>query len=363
MGLFGFIKSQFIEVIEWTDDSSDTLVYRFPVANKEIKMGAQLTVREAQNAVFVNEGQIADVFSPGRYQLSTANLPILTKLKSWKYGFNSPFKAEVYFVNTKQFTQQKWGTANPIIMRDREFGMLRLRAYGVFAFRAVDPAKLLKEVFGTSGHFTSEEIVGQLRSTAISGLSDLLAESQIAALDISMHYDELSEQAAHKLRPRFAEYGLDITSFTIENVSLPKEVEAVLDKRTSMGIVGDLGRYAQYQAAEALREAANNEGGGVAAAGVGLGAGAALGKALTQAMSGEPAPTPTPAPAAPVSQPAPQTDTLGKRFCPECGMAVPESFKFCPGCGNSLATTKKCSSCGFEADRNMKFCPECGQKL
>jgi membrane protease subunit (stomatin/prohibitin family) len=351
MGLFGFIRSQFIEVIEWTDDSSDTIVYRFPVANNEIKMGAQLTVRETQNAIFVNEGQLADIFGPGRYQLSTANLPILTRLKSWKHGFNSPFKAEVYFVNTKQFTQQKWGTANPVMLRDREFGMLRLRAFGVFAFRVVDPGKLLKELLGTDGHFTTAEIVTQLRSMIVSGLSDLLAESSIPALDLAMHYDELSQQATEKLRPRFSEYGLDITSLTIENISLPAEVEAVLDKRTSLGIAGDLGRYAQFQAAEALRDAAQNEGGGAAGAGVGLGAGAALGRMLTEAMKADPTP------------PAPPAGEAATRFCSQCGKPIQASFRFCGHCGASLATTPSCPGCGQEVDQSMKFCPKCGHKL
>lgn len=247
--------------------------------------------------------------------------------------------------------------------------MLRLRAFGVFAFRAVDPVKLLKELFGTSGNFSTEEIVGQLRSIAISGMSDLIAESKIPALDLSMQYDELSTQAVQKLRPRFAEYGLDIVSFTIENISLPKEVEAVLDKRTSMGIVGDLGRYAQYQAAEAIREAAQNEGGGAAAAGVGLGAGVALGKMLTQAMTAEnsqPPASPAAPPVAPPQTPKPAQSvnaSASTRFCPECGMEVPQAFKFCSGCGHSMATTRTCPDCGQESDLTMKFCPQCGKKL
>ena len=254
MGIMRFIRSQLIEVIEWTDNTSDTMVYRFPVQNNEIKMGAQLTVRESQAAVFVNEGQLADVFTPGRYQLTTENMPVLTKLKSWKYGFNSPFKAEVYFVNTKQFTHQKWGTSNPIMMRDQEFGMIRLRAFGTYAFRAVDPERFLKELFGTRSTFNTEDITGQLRGLIVSGMSDLIAESQIPALDLSMNYDELGAQARVKMSPRFEKYGLECTLIAIENISLPKEVEDVLDKRTSMGIIGDMNRYAQYQSAEAIRE-------------------------------------------------------------------------------------------------------------
>lgn len=205
MGLFKFLKNQFIEVIEWTDDTTDTMVYRFPVENKEIKMGAQLTVRESQLAVFVNEGEIADIFYPGKYELSTQNMPIITKLKSWQYGFNSPFKAEVYFVNSKQFTDQKWGTSNPIMMRDKEFGMIRLRGYGIYSYRVNNAEIFLKEVFGTNQHFDTESISGQLKRTIISGITDLIGEAKVSALDLAMFYDELSDQAKTKLQPKFNE--------------------------------------------------------------------------------------------------------------------------------------------------------------
>ena len=277
MGLFGFFKSQFIEVIEWTDNSTNTMVYRFPVQNNEIKMGAELTVRESQVAIFVNEGEIADVFGPGRHQLWTQNMPILTKLKSWKTGFNSPFKAEVYFVNTKQFVNQKWGTSNPIMMRDPEFGMIRLRGYGIYSYRVSEPTVFLKELFGTNATYDTSNIENQLKKMIISGLTDLFAESKIAALDLAMYYDELSTQGKEKMQERFSAFGFEITSLYIENLSLPKEVEKAMDKRTSMGVLGDLGQYQQYQAAEAIRDAAQNEGGGLAGAGAGLGAGAALG--------------------------------------------------------------------------------------
>ena len=191
MGLFNFIKSQFIDVIEWSDTTTDTMVYCFPVQNKEIKMGAQLTVRESQAAIFVNEGQVADVFGPGRYELSTQNMPVLTKLKSWKYGFDSPFKADVYFVNTKQFTDQKWGTSNPIMMRDREFGIIRLRAFGIFSFRVSEPVVFLKEIFGTNQVFDTDSITGQLKRSLISGISDLLGETNIAAIDLARFYEGL----------------------------------------------------------------------------------------------------------------------------------------------------------------------------
>lgn len=345
MGLFNFIKSQFIEVIEWTDATTDTMVYCFPVQNKEIKMGAQLTVRESQAAVFVNEGQIADVFGPGRYELSTENMPVLTKLKSWKYGFNSPFKAEVYFVNTKQFTDQKWGTSNPIMMRDREFGVIRLRGYGIFSFRVSEPVTFLKEIFGTNRLFGTADIVNQLKASIVSGVSDLLGETNIAAIDLARFYDELSRDSLEKLQPRFDALGLKLVSFYIENISLPEEVEKVIDKRTSMGVIGNMQQYAQYQAAEAIRDAAQNPGGGLAGAGAGLGAGAAIGNMMGEAFK---------------SMNNPQTQS-SYVVCQECGSKSPADFKFCGGCGKSLMPPKKrCVKCGFEMDEKIKFCPECG---
>ena len=254
MGLFQKLAGQLVDVIEWKDDSNDTMVYRYNRNDKEIMMGAQLTVRESQVAIMVNEGKLADVFQPGRYQLSTQNMPILTALKAWKYGFNSPFKAEVYFINTKQFLDQKWGTSNPVMMRDAEFGMVRLRAFGIYSFRVVDPVAFLKEVFGTNALMTVEGVTGQIKRTLVSGLSDAIAQSKIPALDLAANYDELSQYALQTLAPRIEGLGLKLESFVIENISLPDEVEKAIDKKTSMGVVGDLNQYTQYQAAEALHE-------------------------------------------------------------------------------------------------------------
>src|ERR671917_1802477 len=276
--------NQFIEVIEWLDDSGNTMLYRFPVADQEIKNGAKLTVRESQVAVFVHQGQIADVFGPGLHTIDGGNTPILTKLGAWKYGFNSPFKAEVYFVNTKQFTDLKWGTPNPVMMRDTDFGMVRLRAFGIYSMRVADPQALIKEVAGTSGRFVTEDVEGQLKRTLVSGFSDALGESKIAALDLASNYDELGRFGRTKLGDEFKTFGLELTKFVIENISLPQEVEAAMDKRTSMGVIGDVGRYAQFQAADAMRDAAQNPGGG-AGAGMGLGAGFAMGNAMASAMS------------------------------------------------------------------------------
>jgi membrane protease subunit (stomatin/prohibitin family) len=253
MSLWNKITGQFIDIIEWMDTTNDTLVWRFPRYNNEIKNGAKLVVREGQSAIFVNEGQLGDVFSmSGTFELSTQNLPILTTLKSWKYGFNSPFKAEVYFFNTKQFTGMKWGTKNPVMLRDPEFGPVRLRAFGSFAMRISDPAKFLTEIVGTDGEFTTDEINEQLRNVVVSRFTDTLGESKIPILDLVANYDELGKFVTEKIADDFDQYGLKVTKLLIENISLPPEVEAALDKRSSIGIMGNLNQYTQFQMANSL---------------------------------------------------------------------------------------------------------------
>ena len=343
------IKGQLIDVIEWTDNSSKTMVHKYDMNGKEIMMGAQLTVRESQVAIFVNEGELADVFEPGRYELQTSNMPVMTALKSWKYGFNSPFKSDVYFVNTKQFLDMKWGTSNPVMMRDAEFGMIRLRAFGIYSFRVSDPVTFLKEVFGTSALFTVEGVEGQIKRTLISGLSDAIAESKIPALDLAANYDEIANFAMQSINPKLASLGLALSSFVIENISLPEEVEKTMDKRTSMGVLGNLDQYAKYQAAEAMREAANNNGNGMAGMGVGMGAGAAMGQMFAQSMAN------TAAPAAPA---AVKPGTV----CGACGASVPAGSKFCPECGAKQNSGSFCTNCGKEIPAGTKFCPECGAK-
>ncbi len=356
----GFIKnivtSQLIDVIEWKDDSQNTMVHRYDMNGKEIMMGAQLTVRESQVAVFVNEGQIADVFQPGRHELTTQNMPILTALKSWKYGFNSPFKSDVYFVNTKQFLDRKWGTANPVMMRDAEFGMIRVRAFGIFAFRVSDAATFLREVFGTNSLLTVEGVEGQIKRTLVSGLSDAIAESKIPALDMAANYEELSQYALNAMAPKLSPLGLQLTSFVIENISLPEEVEKAMDRRTSMGVVGDLNKYTQFQAAEAMREAANNPGesGGMAGMGVGMGAAAMMGQMFNQSMGAAQQPMMQ-------QQPVQQPQAAGVP-CTSCGKAIPAGSKFCPECGAAQAAPF-CPNCGAKLMGGAKFCPECGNKL
>src|SRR5687768_8089320 len=251
--------NQFIEVIEWLDESKDTLLYRFPVAGQEIKNGAQLIVRESQAAVFVFEGQVADVFTPGRYTVEGGNTPILSKLGAWKYGFNSPIKSEVYFVNTKQFTDMKWGTSNPIMLRDADFGIVRLRAFGAYSLRVADPGGFIKEVAGTNAHFQTEDIDGQLKRAIVTEFSDALGELKIPALDLAAQYKEIGEKIRGMINEDFKAYGLEVTKFYVENVSLPPEVEAAMDKRASMGALGDANRYTQFQAADEIGRASCRE--------------------------------------------------------------------------------------------------------
>lgn len=291
------LRGELIDIIEWLDDSKNTMVYRYERYDNEIKYGAKLVVREGQAAAFVNMGQLADVFEPGMYELETRNLPILSKLQGWKHGFESPFKAEVYFVSTRQFTDLKWGTKNPIMLRDPEFGPVRLRAFGSYAIRVGDPATFLRELVGTDGHFTKEEVIDQLRNIVVSRFTDALGESKVPVLDLAANYDELGGFIGEKIAPELAEYGLDLTKLLVENISLPQNVEEALDKRTSMGVIGDLGKYTQFQAANAMEAAAENPQ-GMAAGGMGMGMGFAMANQMGAAMAqgqqqaAQPAPAP-----------------------------------------------------------------------
>lgn len=380
MSFFDKVKdaalSQFIEVIEWLDDTQDTILYRFPVHGQEIKNEAQLIVRESQVAVFVYEGQVADVFTPGRYTIDGGNTPILSKLGAWKYGFNSPFKSEVYFVNTKQFTDMKWGTSNPIMLRDNDFGIVRLRAFGAYSMRVADPSGFIKEVAGTNAHFQTEDIDTQLKRAIVSEFSDALGELKIPALDLAAQYKELGEAIRAKINEDFRGYGLEVTKFYIENISLPEEVEKALDKRSSMGALGDANRYMQFQAADALRDAAQNEGGG-AGLGAGLGAGFAVGGQMANAFGnvgqqggGQSSQSQTVACPSCGKQNAAGTKFCGdcgakmeaaKIPCVKCGAELREGAKFCSDCGSSQEKAK-CANCQAELAPGAKFCPECGTK-
>jgi excisionase family DNA binding protein len=278
MAIIDFIRKQFVDVIEWTDDSRDTLSYRFPDEDKEIKNGAQLIVRESQAAQFVYLGEFGDTFGPGKHTLTTDNIPVLTNLKSWKYALESPFKADVYYVVTRVFTGNKWGTANPVMMSDADFGVVRLRAYGIYDFRIVDVKKFLKEVAGTDDHFRLDEFNDTMRSRIVSVFSDALAGARVPALDVASRYGELGGALLPLINPAIGErYGLEMTSFVVENVSVPPEVEQAIDKRSSMAAVGNLNDYVKFQMAQGLEKGGN--------AGVGgMGAEMAVGMAMAQQM-------------------------------------------------------------------------------
>ncbi|MCG3152006.1 MAG: hypothetical protein GEEBNDBF_01294 [bacterium] len=300
MSIFAKLRGELIDIIEWLDSSNDTLVWRFERYNNEIKHGAKLVVREGQAAVFIEQGQLADVFPPGTYTLKTENLPVLSTLQGWAHGFNSPFKAEVYFVSTRVFTDLKWGTKNPIMLRDPEFGPIRLRAFGSFTMRVSDPATFIRNVSGTDEHFTVDELSVQLRNYIVSRFADVLGESRIPALDLAANYEETAKFITERIAPSFEQYGVEMKTLLIENISLPPEVEAVLDKRSSMGILGNLQQYTQFQVAESIPHAAQNPG-GLAGAGVGMGAGMMMGQQMAGAMS---APAPAAPPPLPGAEPA-----------------------------------------------------------
>ncbi len=282
MGIFDFLTGEFIDVIHWTDKTRDTMVWRFEREDHEIKYGAKLTVREGQAAVFVHEGQLADVFTPGLYMLETNNMPIMTTLQHWDHGFQSPFKSEIYFVNTTRFANLKWGTKNPIMVRDPEFGPTRLRAFGTYAVKVADPALFLREIVGTDGEFTMDEISYQIRNIIVQEFSRVIAQSGIPVLDMAANTADLGKLIAAAIDPTMKQYGLTIPELYIENISLPPAVEEALDKRTSMGLAGDLGKFTQYSAAEAMTSAASNPAGGGMAAGLGAGMGMAMASQMAQ---------------------------------------------------------------------------------
>ncbi len=312
MGLLDWGKAQFLDVVEWLDDTNDTMAWRFPFRGQEIQNGGKLVVRESQVAVFVNEGQFADAFGPGTHTLNTQNLPILATLKGWKFGFESPFKSDVYFLNTKLFNDLGWGTPNPIMMRDADFGVLRIRAFGIYSIRVVDPKSFLKNVVGTNGVFSVADIQEQLRKSLVSRFTDALGEAKVPALDLAAKYDELSDLLRAKMDPEFQTMGLECSKLFIENISLPEEVEAMMDKRTSVGMMAPvMGAYTQMQVADSMPLAAQNPG-GMAGMGMGLGMGVGMGNMMGAQMGasmgqmqqqpypqGMGAPQPPPVPATP----------------------------------------------------------------
>jgi membrane protease subunit (stomatin/prohibitin family) len=334
MGLMDKLRAELIDIIEWVDDDRHTLVWRYPRYRNQIKNGAQLIVRPSQQAIFVRQGQIADVFGPGQYRLETKNLPILSTLAGWKYGFDSPFQAEVYFVNARQITDLKWGTPNPVMMRDPDFGTIRVRAFGTYTLQAQDPKILLTELVGTDSTFESDEISELLRSIVNSAFADVVAKSEIPVLDLAAHYADLGEQIRKLVVERIDdEYGLEIPQLFIVNISVPTEVEQALDVRSSMAAVGDVGHYQAYQLGSSMPIAAANPAGGLAGAGVGLGMGMAIAGSMvpgtTPGTTG-PAAGPSPAPQAPPPVPpaanwhiAQAGQTLGPFSLEQMGQGVP----------------------------------------
>jgi len=283
MALWNFVKKQFIDIIQWTEDVEGTLAYRFPMQDMEIQYGASLTVRDSQLAVFVDEGRVADVFPPGRFRLTTRTIPVLTYLKNWDKLFESPFKSDVYFFNTRLQVDQKWGTPNPITFRDKEFGAVRLRAFGIYTYRIVDPKAFHLNLSGTRERYTADDLSGQLRNTITGSMTDLFAESGISFLDLAANQDELAAKLRGKLADEFKALGLELAGFVVENISLPEDLQKTLDQRIGMNMVGDMARYTQFQVASSIPTAAANEG-GVAGAGAGLGAGLAMGQAMARSL-------------------------------------------------------------------------------
>jgi membrane protease subunit (stomatin/prohibitin family) len=328
MSLRDFITKQFIDVIEWVEPEEGILAYRYPMQDREIQNGGKLTVRESQAAVFVNEGKVADTFGPGLYTLNTQTLPILTYLKNWDKAFQSPFKSDVYFFSTRIQTDQHWGTQNPISIRDKEFGAIRLRGFGIYSYHLSDAKSFYSKISGTRDIYRVADLEGQLRNTIVAKMTDAFAASQVPFLDMAANQGALAEKIGETLKPSFTEFGLTLDGFVVENLSLPDELQKVLDQRISMNVLGDMGKFTQYQVAQSIPIAAGNEGGGAVGMGAGLGAGVAMGQAMMDAVKKS---TSAPASgAAPAAAGAPAAET---KFCGECGKPIPRSAKFCPECG------------------------------
>jgi membrane protease subunit (stomatin/prohibitin family) len=349
MGLNDLIKSQFIEVIEWVDSESDVILFRFPVQGKEIKMNAELIVRESQIAIFVNEGVVADVFTPGRYQLQTQNLPVLTKINSWKYGFNSPFKAEVYFVNTKQFINHKWGTISPILLKDSNFGLIRLRGFGNYAFKVTDSVLFLRELSGTKDIYKTDGVLDYLKGLIVSNLTDVIGELKISILEIPSRYQLIAELTNKKVNEKLLEKGLQLTEISISSITVPEEVEKYIDKQSSMAALGNLDTYTKFQTAEAIKDISNNPGGMVGLGPV-VSAGIILGKVFGENAI--------------VSKKEDKVhDGMGNKFCHNCGTILGLEMKFCDQCGEKQEIIFICSKCKTKLKPDSKYCVECGNKI
>lgn len=335
--------------IEWTDTNSNLIIWKYPITKDHVNKGSALTVRESQVAIFVDKGRLADVFLPGYYKLDTNNMPILTTLMSWKYGFETPFKSDIYFVNMKQFTNQKWGTVNPILVRDKDYGAVRIRGFGNYSFKIDDAYEFMKNLSGTNTSFSTDQITDYLRSMVVSGISDAIGECQIPVLDMAANLQELSKIVEQKVAGDFKAIGLQLTKFVFESFSLPEELEKALDKSTSLGMLRkNMDVYTQVETLEAMKTAAGNQGGAgmTMGAGMGLGMGMGMGNMFAQNMQ---------------QMSNTNNNAQAGKVCPTCGHALQGSPKFCPECGQNLKPT--CPNCGTEVKPSAKFCPECGSKL
>lgn len=347
----------FLRIIEWADESKDTIVYKFPLpkGGREINHKSKLIVRESQEAVFVHKGQICDIFPSGTYDLNTDIFPILSKLAGWKYGFQTPITVDVYFVNVKQFTGLKWGTSNPIIMRDPEFGAIRVKGFGSYAFKVFDPGVFLKEIFGTVNSFSTKDITDYLKTMLISALSDALGESKISALDLAGNTIEFNQIVKQNIQDKFKEIGLKLTNLFIENMSLPQEVEKAIDERSKYGILGDsTDVMMKVAAAESMKNASKNPGGTgtFMGAGLGIGAGAGIGAIFSETIRET------------KNQNNNQSsNTIKTKQCPSCKAEVKTTSKFCSECGYKFESKKFCPNCGAEIKSTAKFCSECGEKI
>jgi membrane protease subunit (stomatin/prohibitin family) len=333
MSIRSFLSKQFIDVLQWTESEDGVLAYRYPMQDMEIQNGGKLTVRDSQMAAFVNEGRIADVFGPGLYTLNTHNLPLLTDLMNWDKKFESPFKSDVYFFSTRLQVNQHWGTPNPVTIRDKEFGAIRLRGFGIYAYRVSDPRTFYTKVSGTRDIYRTADLEGQLTNTIVGRMSDSFAESNVPFLDMAANQVALGQKIAESLKPVFTDLGLTLDSFVVENLSLPDELQKRLDERIGMNMVGDMGRYTQFQVAQSMPIAAGNEGGGAAGIGVGLGAGLTMAQQMMNAM--KPGPGGPSGPPAAASPGAPTAADAVTKFCINCGKPMPRAAKFCPECGGA----------------------------
>lgn len=372
----GFIRKNLLKVVEWTEDSGITMVHKFVCPDRyEIMQGSQLIVRESQAAIFVHEGQIADVFTAGRWDLETKNLPVLSKLASWKYDFEMPKKCDIYFVSLKQFVGMKWGTANPVMLRDKDFGMVRISGHGEYSFHVCDPATFMRECFGTVHSCTTEKITSYLKSIVLMEITDLMGECEIPALELAANYRELGDTARDKACEKFGKLGLAVDEIIIKNLKLPEAVEKAMDKRTTLGVLGDkMTEYAQYESVGAMRDAAKNPGAGgaFAAMGVGIGAGARVGAGFATNIDEAMKPSESTVKCAKCgavnsakakfcSECGEKIVAAGTTICPKCGASVKKGAKFCTECGEPMFAV--CPKCGVTVKAGTKFCPECGAKI